>query len=83
MAKKKADRPSLFADAPFAFVDRFLQDRSGQVAIKDRIDISLTIDSDNFGEAQFNQVGGLGRAYELFGDSHISILDELTARLAA
>lgn len=52
-------------------------------AIKDHIASSLTIDSEDFDDVPFNQLGGLGRAYELFGDSLTSILDELNARLAA
>ena len=52
-------------------------------AIKDHIASSLTIDSDDFDDVPFNQLGGLGRAYELFGDSLTSILDELNVRLAA
>lgn len=52
-------------------------------AIKDHIASSLAIDSEDFGDIPFNQFGGLGRAYELFGDSLTSILEELNARLAA
>jgi len=47
---------------------------------KDHIASSLTIGSD---DVPFNQLGGLGRVYELFGDSLASILDELNTRLAA
>ena len=35
MAKKK-DSPTLFADAPFAFADRFLQDHAGQIISEPR-----------------------------------------------
>ena len=31
----------------------------------------------------FNQIGGIGKAYELFGDQLSAILDELNMRLAA
>ena len=31
---------------------------------------------DNFDDLPFNQMGGLGRAYELFGDSLSGILDQ-------
>ncbi len=41
------------------------------------------IDSEDFAEVPFNQLGSAGRAYELFGDSLTSILDELNAKLAA
>ena len=44
---------------------------------------SLAIDSEDFSDIPFSQLGGLGRAYELFGDSLTSILEELNARLAA
>ena len=50
---------------------------------KDHIARGLAIDSEDFAEVPFNQLGGLGRAYELFSDSLTSILDELNARLAA
>ena len=33
-------------------------------------------------EVPFNTIGGLGRAYELFGDRLAPILDELNMRLA-
>jgi type I restriction enzyme, R subunit len=52
-------------------------------AIKDHIATSLAIDRDDLDEVPFNQIGGLGRAYELFGDKLPAILDELNARLAA
>jgi len=52
-------------------------------AIKDHIASSLAIDQDDFEYAPFNQLGGLGKAYELFGDQLAAILDELNARLAA
>jgi hypothetical protein len=34
-------------------------------------------------EVPFNSIGGLGRAYELFGDNLAALLDELNVRLAA
>lgn len=52
-------------------------------AIKDHIAASLSIDRDDLDEVPFNQIGGLGRAYELFGDKLQAILEELNARLAA
>jgi type I restriction enzyme R subunit len=52
-------------------------------AIKDHIATSLAIDRDDLDEVPFNQIGGLGRAHELFGDKLSAILDELNARLAA
>ena len=52
-------------------------------AIKDHIAASLNIEQDDLEELPFNQFGGLGRAYELFGDKLNPILDELNLRLAA
>ncbi len=52
-------------------------------AIKDHIASSLNIEQDDLEEVPFNSIGGLGRAYELFGDSLRMLLDELNARLAA
>ncbi len=52
-------------------------------AIKDHIAASLNIEQDDLEEVPFNSIGGLGRAYELFGDSLNVILDELNMRLAA
>ncbi len=52
-------------------------------AIKDHIANSLFIDSKDFEYAPFNQLGGLGKAYQLFGDNLPSILGELNERLAA
>ena len=34
-------------------------------------------------DVPFNTIGGLGRAYELFGDKLAKLLDELNQRLAA
>ena len=52
-------------------------------AIKDHIASSLAIEQDDLEEVPFNTIGGLGRAYELFGDTLAPILDELNMRLAA
>ncbi len=52
-------------------------------AIKDHIAKSLAIEPADFDEVPFSQYGGLGKAYELFGDRLTSILDELNERLAA
>jgi len=59
------------------------QQRQWLVAIKDHIANSLSIDQDDFDSVPFNQFGGLGKAYELFGDRLPAILEELNARLAA
>lgn len=52
-------------------------------AINDHIASSLNIEQDDLEEVPFNKIGGLGKAYELFGDLLSAILDELNMRLAA
>jgi len=52
-------------------------------AIKDHIAKSLRIEEDDFEYAPFNQIGGLGRVHDLFGERLPVILDELNKRLAA
>ena len=52
-------------------------------AIKDHIANSLAIEQDDLEEVPFNTIGGLGRAYELFGDRLNPLLEELNLRLAA
>ena len=52
-------------------------------AIKDHVAASLSIDSDDLSEVPFNQMGGLGKAYELFGDQLNGLLEDLNERLAA
>jgi type I restriction enzyme R subunit len=52
-------------------------------AIKDHIASSLRIEPDDFDEIPFSKYGGLGRAYELFGEGLNGILEELNERLAA
>jgi type I restriction enzyme R subunit len=52
-------------------------------AIKDHIANSASIEQDDLDYAPFNVLGGLGRAYDLFGDALADILDELNVRLAA
>jgi type I restriction enzyme R subunit len=51
--------------------------------IRDHIATSLTIEPDDFDEVPFNQHGGLGKAYQLFGEDLSMILQELNERLAA
>ncbi len=53
------------------------------VAIRDHVAGSLSIDQDDFEYAPFSQFGGLGKAYELFGDKLPEMLEELNVRLAA
>ncbi len=52
-------------------------------AIKDHIANSLSIDADDFEYVPFSQLGGLGKAYQLFGEELAPLLEELNARLAA
>jgi len=52
-------------------------------AIKDHIAKSLQIEEADFEYAPFNQIGGLGRVHDLFGERLPVILEELNRRLAA
>ena len=52
-------------------------------AIKDHIATSLSIERDDLDGMPFNRIGGLGRAFDLFGDRLDPILEELNMRLAA
>jgi type I restriction enzyme R subunit len=51
--------------------------------IADHVAASLAITPDDFQGVPFIQQGGLGKAYELFGDELNSLLDELNEALAA
>lgn len=51
--------------------------------IRDTIVTSLEIDADDFDEVPFNQYGGLGKAYQLFGADFPQLLEQLNERLAA
>jgi type I restriction enzyme R subunit len=52
-------------------------------AIKDHVAASLSIDPDDLSTVPFNQMGGLGKAYELFGEQLDGLLEDLNLRLAA
>ena len=52
-------------------------------AIKDHIASSLAIERDDLEEMPFHTIGGMGRAYELFGDELAKLLDELNQWWAA
>lgn len=52
-------------------------------AIKDHIAASLAIDADALEEVPFKQMGGLGAAYKVFGESLSTLLDEMNERLVA
>jgi type I restriction enzyme R subunit len=51
--------------------------------IRDHIATSLSIDSEDFEFAPFNQRGGLGKAHQLFGDQLGNLLEELNQQLVA
>jgi type I restriction enzyme R subunit len=51
--------------------------------IRDHIAANLKIDADDFGYTPFVQRGGMGRAYDVFGDDLAPLLDELNEALAA
>jgi type I restriction enzyme R subunit len=59
------------------------QQRKWLDAIKDHIASSLRIEQDDFDDVPFNGLGGLGKAYELFGDNLTILLGELNENLAA
>ncbi|MBA4189519.1 MAG: restriction endonuclease subunit R [Planctomycetaceae bacterium] len=52
-------------------------------AIRDHIAASLSIDAEDLSDVPFNQMGGLGKAHQLFGDKLNGLLDDLNTRLAA
>ncbi|HYF37740.1 MAG TPA: type I restriction-modification enzyme R subunit C-terminal domain-containing protein, partial [Prosthecobacter sp.] len=51
--------------------------------IRDQIATSLSIEADDFDYSPFSQQGGLGRAYQLFGEQLPQLLEELNEALAA
>ncbi len=51
--------------------------------IRDHIAMSYAIEREDLDEVPFNQHGGLGRMYSLFGDDYQQILDDLNRALAA
>lgn len=51
--------------------------------IKDYIANSFHLDQDDFGLNPFNEHGGLGKFYQLFGDQYLEIINELNEVLAA
>jgi len=52
-------------------------------AIRDHVATALRIERDDFDDPPFNQLGGLGRVHQVFGDRLPGLLDELNERLAA
>jgi len=53
------------------------------VLIRDHIAANLAIEMDDFDTVPFNQGGGLGRVYSVFGEELKPLLDELNEVLAA
>ncbi len=51
--------------------------------IRDHIAISASVDSNDFEFAPFDNKGGLGKFYELFGDKYTNIMNELNVALVA
>ena len=51
--------------------------------IRDHITTSLSIDSEDFELAPFNQRGGIGKAHQLFGEHLPELLEDLNAALAS
>jgi type I restriction enzyme R subunit len=59
------------------------QQRQWLDAIKDHIASSLRIEPDDLEEPPLKQLGGLGKAHEVFGDRLPALLEELNGSLAA
>lgn len=51
--------------------------------IKDHIAASLSVEAKDLDLSPFDSKGGLGRFYEVFGDSYKEVLREMNAELVA
>jgi len=51
--------------------------------LRDHIAASLTVEKDDLDNVPFNQRGGLGKAFQLFGSRLETLLKELSEALAA
>ena len=51
--------------------------------IKDHIAVSLSIEPEDLDLSPFDRKGGLGRFYDVFGDSYEAILLEMNVELVA
>jgi type I restriction enzyme, R subunit len=71
LAQKNAGRD--FTSAQLAWLER----------IRDHVAAALAISADDFDYTPFVEQGGIGKAYELFGDELATLLDELNEALAA
>jgi type I restriction enzyme R subunit len=70
------------ADQQTAGVTFTVEQRRWLDSIKDHIANSASIEQDDFEIAPFSQMGGIGKAYDLFGDRLSDILEEMNERLA-
>jgi type I restriction enzyme R subunit len=59
------------------------EQRKWLILIRDHVAAALTIEQEDFESSPFVQHGGLGKAYQLFGDKLKDILQDLNERLAA
>jgi type I restriction enzyme R subunit len=71
LAQENAGRT--FTPAQLAWLER----------IRDHVAASLAISAEDFDYTPFVEHGGIGKAYELFGDELTPLLDELNEALAA
>jgi type I restriction enzyme, R subunit len=70
------------ADQQAAGVTFTVEQRRWLDSIKDHIANSASIEQDDFEIAPFSQMGGIGKAYDLFGERLSDILEEMNERLA-
>ena len=73
LAEQEQERGQPFTD----------EQRRWLAMIRDHVAASLAIDTAAFDEVPFNQYGGLGKAYQLFGAELPRILTDLNERLVA
>ncbi len=73
LESKRRDAASTFSPEQIAWLE----------LIRDHIATSLSIEPEDFDYAPFSQRGGLGKAYQLFGDDLSILIDELNQLLAA
>jgi type I restriction enzyme R subunit len=69
------------ADKQSAGTSFTVEQRKWLDAVKSHIATSLAIEQDDLEEIPFKQFGGLGAAFQLFGDALPALLDELNERL--
>jgi type I restriction enzyme R subunit len=59
------------------------EQREWLAMIRDHVAASLSVDADAFDDVPFNQYGGLGRAYQLFGEELPDLLRQINEQVAA